>query len=239
MSLFQSLFGKDAAPANPNPTAPAPGTPTPPANVNTDNKTDDGTPVSPLDNFKDLWQPAKTEDGKPDPSAFFQLQPEKLNEIASKLDFSKAVSPDTLKKISAGGEEAAAAFLEAMNNVGKLAVVQSIAASNNMSKMTFDKTREVITGGLGEQIRNHAASEALRKSIPEANHEAFAPLLEALKTQFAAKYPKASAEEIATHSKDYLDSIAKAMAANSEPSKKSSNPNDVGNWMELFGGPSN
>ena len=76
----------------------------------------DGGKESPDDKFKDLWKNEPTDPNKQsqEPAG---LTPQQMLEAAAKVDFAKVLDKDILAKITAGGEEATQALVQALNRV--------------------------------------------------------------------------------------------------------------------------
>lgn len=139
MSIMDKLFGaiKSAAPAQPQPQVPAvPATPVTPGNLpaQQQNPAAANNPTAPaatvaatadtpqpqgLDKFNDLWNIPDDQKPKAPESPFAGVTPEAIQQIAGKTDFSKVVTPEMMTAISAGGEQAATAMIQALNAVAQ------------------------------------------------------------------------------------------------------------------------
>jgi hypothetical protein len=226
--FFSNIFGTtSASPDAPAAQAPAPvaaplaAQPTVPAVATST------APESPLDQFKSLWEPNATPqvDGTLPANMFAGADPAKMLEAARKVDFSKSIPPDVLAKITAGGPDAAAAFAAALNDVSQRAYAQSSFASTKIVEAALAKFQEGLDSRLPGQIKRHAVSDSIRESNPALMHPAAAPIMEAMQSQLAVKYPNATVSEIKDMATQYLTAfntaaspkpVAQAVPANED-----------------------
>lgn len=219
---FLNLFGggnsEPAAPATPNPAASTVANPgnipdntgtgsqgTPGAEPN--GAVPPGTTVdSPLDQFKDLWEPIKNAapDGKP-----AAIDPTKLQEVIGKADFTKAISQDNLAAIAAGGEGALKATMDALNVVARQVMTQSTLTSNNMINDAVAKALEAQTAKLPQMMKEQGLSESLSVN-PVFSNPAVKPVIDAVKSQLAGKYPNASVQELTTMANNFVTTMAES-----------------------------
>jgi len=225
MAFFSNIFGSSSAAtpetAVPSPT-PAPAVPPAPAPAE----------VSPMDAFKSLWEPVETQgtDTTLPQNIFAGADPTKMLEAARKVDFSKSIPPEVLSKITAGGPDAALAFQQALNDVSQRAYAQSSFASTKMIEQALAKFQEGIDSRLPGQIKKHAVSDSIRESNPALQHPAAAPIMEALQSQMAVKYPNATVTEIRDMASQYLT----AFAGSALPQKKAETVSASENWESFF-----
>ena len=160
-----------------------------------------------LDSWKDLWQPvpaSKDIDGTLPGNMFASADPAKMLEAARKVDFAKSIPPEVLAKITAGGADAATAFMQALNSVGQQSYAQSSYATTKMIEAALAKYMEGADARLPSAIKKHQVSDTIRQSNPALSHPAAAPILEALQSQFTVKYPNATVSEINEMASKYL-----------------------------------
>ncbi len=181
-----------------------------PADVN--NPTVPASQAAPegLDKFTDMWQVKPEDMPKPPESAFAGVTPEAIKGVASKTDFSKVVTPEMMQAISAGGEGAVAATLQAMNAMAQDTYAQSAQASIKLIETALTKQREEFQASLPNMIKQQNVANNLRSSNPIFNHPAAAPMLDTLQKQFQLKNPTADAATIEAQAKDFLLSFATA-----------------------------
>ncbi len=167
--------------------------------------------VEGLDKFTDLWKPAESPSGQ-QPSQLFNVDPKQLMEAASKVDFSKAINPNHLQAISAGGEDAMKALSQVLNQVSQTVYAQNAMTTTKIVEQAVKQTRDSIMADLPQHIKLQAASDSLRNDNPALNHPSAAPIIGALQQQLAVKFPNASATELATMAKNYLTDFASVAA---------------------------
>lgn len=232
MSIFSSLFGgaapaaTPAAPAaSPTPGAGQPGNiPAQPADQTAASTgtapngtvpagsaapTDPAT-VSPLDQFKDIWQPNANPNA---PEPLINVDPKSLAEAAKKTDFSKMIQPEQLQAIAQGGEAGVAAFAAAMNQVAQGVYAQSAFATTKIVEQAVNKAREQFQNDIPAHVKRLNVSESLRSENPALSHPAAAPVLGALEQTLTQKHPNASSAEITQMAKQYLTSLGEAFTA--------------------------
>ena len=204
-SFFSNIFGANAAPQEPV----APATPVVPAAPTIQ---EPAAPVSPLDQFTSLWEPSATPnvDATLPANMFSGTDPAKMLEAARKVDFAKSIPPELLAKVVAGGPDAATAFMAALNDVSQRSYAQSSFASTKIVEAALAKFQEGLDSRLPSQIRNHQVSQSIRESNPALQHPAAAPIMEAMQSQLAVKFPKATVSEIRDMASQYLTAFNSA-----------------------------
>lgn len=222
MSFFSNIFGTTSSVdgAVQTPTAPAVNTP-----VVTAVTPIEETNVSPLDQYKDLWEPVVTQgvDGTLPANMFAGANQTKMLEAARKVDFAKSIPPEVLAKISAGGPEAAQAFMLALNDVSQRSYAQSSFASTKIVEAALAKFQEGLDNRLPSQIKKHQVSDSIRESNPALMHPAAAPIMEALQAQLTVKFPNATVAELRKMSGEYLsnfNSVANPVAKATVPASE-------------------
>lgn len=213
-----------------NPTAPAASVQ---ATANTPNN-GAATPDAPagLDAFKDMWNLTDAEKPKAPEAAFAGVTPEAIAQVAGKTDFSKVVTAEMMTKISAGGEEAAAAMLQALNAVAQQTFAQSSEAAIKVATVAAQKERENMMAELPNMIRQQTVSNNLRTKNPIFEHPAAAPMLQSLQQQLQLKNPTATPEQIQAKAEEFLVSFA--TAANPQKPQQQSTANkgtDFSDWI--------
>ena len=188
-------------------------------------------PQAPLDKFNDLW--------KTDPNAkptgndpLFNVDPQKLMEAAGKVDFAKVIKPEQLQAITAGGEGAAAAFIQAINAVSQATFAQSALASTKIVEQAVAKTRENFSAELPGMLKKLNLNDSLRDSNPAFSHPAAQPILDALQAQLTQKYPSATVQELQGMAKEFLSSFTDAAIPKPVATTVSNGETD---WSKFFG----
>ena len=235
MSMFSNVFGgganPSAAPSAPA-TTPANSQPTPPGNippsaattgVSTPNAAPNGTlpgnensnpatPTTPLDQFNDLWKTPDTQTEQKPAGVFGDVDPKKFMEAAGRIDFTKVIQPEQLSAISAGGEDAVKAFASALNTVAQTTYAQAAFASTKIAEQAMARAKESLLSELPQHIKRQTVSDNLRADNPVFQNPAVQPIISALEAQLTVKYPQASAGEITTMAKNYVEALGSSFA---------------------------
>ena len=251
MSLFEKIFGAKAAPATSTAAGvQAPAQPAPTNNLQT-NPAPAGTassagtapngvipegskePPAPMEKFKDLWTPpAPAKDGE-NQGGNAPIDPQKLMEAASRVDFSKVVDQESLAKIAAGGEEAAAALVNLLNRTAQQVYGQSTVVTAKLVEQAVSQAREDFIGQIPDVIRKQNARASVFDSNPAFANPAIAPMIEAQVQQFALKYPKATPAELNGMAKEYLTDMANLLnPPKSAASANKQTANGGDDWSE-------
>lgn len=232
MSIFSSIFGgtpaQPAAPASTPPQNSGAGQPgnIPPAastqpvqsqgtapNGTVPNTVPTGTEnqasASPLDDFNSLWQPSENAGAAAEP--LIKVDPKSLAEAARKTDFTKMIAPEQLTAIAQGGEGAVQAFAQAMNQVAQGVYAQSAFAATKIVEQAVSKAQERFSAEIPSHVKRLQVSDSLRSENPALSHPAASPILGAIEAQLTMKHPNASASEITSMAKQYLDQFATAI----------------------------
>lgn len=248
-SSVMAMFGGGSAPAPAAPNA----QPTPPGNIppgaaatgNTPpgaapNGTIPPTPpapdpnATPLDAFSELWKNDPNAAPAANPSVFGEVDPKKFMEAAGKVDFAKSIKPEMLTAIQAGGEAGMQAFAAAMNAVAQNVYAQASFASTKITQQAMERAREAMIAEIPQHIRASTASESLRAENPIFSHPAAAPILGAVQSQLAVKFPQASAAELTAMAKTYLENFASGVAP-AKPAKPDPKAAKETDWSDFLG----
>ena len=246
MSFFSNIFGGAPAPAA-APAAPGPtnnlannAAPAPPANsaVTAPNGTvppegNKAADQSPTEKFKDLWDPVKTEDGKPGDKPQ-GLTPEQMLEAASKVDFRKVLDQESLAKIKAGGDEAVGALADLLNKTGQSVYGQGLVVTQKLIEKAVSEAREDFQKQLPQYVRGAAARDSLIKDNAAFKDPAVAPVVEAIQSQLQAKFPNATADELSEMARDYFKAASGVLTSDPKSkttAPKKSNSDDWEEWI--------
>lgn len=216
MDLFRGKAPEQTQVTNPAATT-APGlnsnAPAPDNSVQQQQQAEADANKDPLDQFKELWNAPK--EGEPvaqkfDPSNLFQIDPAKIQAEVGKINFTQVVTPEIAGRIAGGGEEAVKATLEAMNATSQMTFMQAMLASSKMIEGALTKANDSLDSRIEQRAKQLQVSNTLREANPALSHPAVAPLVTAMETQFAQKFPNATQAELTKMAQEY---VAKAGAA--------------------------
>ena len=214
MGMFDMFTAKPVeTPATPTPATPG----NIPANVDPNTPAAPGNPAapvvpaipdSPLDQFKTLWEPIPTKEGDI-PSGPVPLDPVKLQEIVSKADFTKALNPENIAAITAGGEGASKAFIDSLNLVAQQVLMQSTMAANQMTEHAISAALANQATAIPNMIKAQSLSSNLN-SNPIFTNPAVTPIMEAVKAQLLAKNPDATAAQLTEMTQNFVTVLGEA-----------------------------
>lgn len=189
----------------------------------------DGTPANPMDKFKDIWQPNTGADGKPVASTKKPVMPKidaaKIMEFAGKQDFKKFVKPETLAAIAKGGDEGSAAFAQAIQDIGSSTFASAVTASSHMMQAALERQESSFEEQFQERFKKFSLKENLGNKNPVLKHPAAQPIVEALQSVLANKYPNASAQDLQSTAEEFLTTFASSISSNG---KKEGEDEDTG-----------
>jgi len=192
------------------------------------------TPDSPLDQFKSLWEPVTIE-GDPTPATPAALDPTKLQEIISKADFTKSITPENLTLIAAGGEDAQKAFVESLNAVAQNVLLQATLASNKMQEQAIADAVTKQAATIPDLIKSQTTSNNLVKANPIFSNPAVKPVIEAVQAQLAAKNPTATADQLTEMAQNFV-AVMGAEFAPKAPVDPNAPVLDTTDWEKYLNG---
>jgi len=213
-SIFRTNPANNAAPAsaaNPEP-APAPA----PAPA-----------VEEPDPFETLWQTDPNSSGQQ--GLNFNLDPNQLAEIAGKIDYTQAITPEIRQRLAMGGEDAVAATLEALNATSRLAYQQNAMATTKLIEAAVKSTESSMDERIAKTIKSMGLAENVQASNPMLTNPAFAPIVKAAQQQIIAKFPNASQQELNKYLNQYLAKAGEAF--NPDLVKKANAPAGFSNQI--------
>lgn len=194
------------------------------------------TESTPLDQFNKLWETEDKSGEQPSPGIFGEIDPQRFMEAAGKIDFSKVITPEQLTAISAGGEDAVKAFAAALNTVAQHTYAQSAYASTKIVEQAMARAKDSFLQELPQLIKHQTVKEKLRAENPIFSNPAVQPIISALEAQLTVKYPSASAGEITTMAKQYVEALGASFAPKQTTNTDSTKPGgrEDEDWSKFF-----
>lgn len=188
----------------------------------------DQTPVNPLDSYAKMFEDAAKNSGIQAPE--FKLDDKVVDEVSSKMDFTKSIPPELMEKAMAGDAKAFLAVIQVTTQQAYKAAIQhgtSLTDTFLNQRSAYDQSR--INSGVREQLTNQALSDS-----PNFDHPVIKQELNRIASQFARANPDASPQEIAAAAKKYWGDIAGAL----NPASPSNSPKkDQGfDWTKYMNG---
>lgn len=247
MSAMQKIFGntpiQQPAPVqqvsnNPNNNpAPAPAKNGPGTDNNGvipgDTNTDPAIKLSPDDKFAKLWEPDSVDPNK-QPEGSDAITPQQMMEAASKVDFTKHITKEDMAKIAAGGEEAVQTLVQVMNKANQGTYAQSMMVTNRMIEKYFEKATQDFASKVPGLVKRQALNDSLTKENPAFKDPAVAPVVSMIQSQFADKYPNASADELQQMAIEYFAGAASKFSPpkKSKSTDKTDEGEDWDGWVQ-------
>ena len=199
--------------------------------------------VSPLDSFKDLWQSNDNKENENNNNNTnddqnqngLEVTPEVLQKSLNNVDFSSALTEETLSKIAEGGEGATQAFASAMTEVAKQTMMQSILVSNKIAEKRIEAAKEEYSKNLPNDIRAQTTAFNAAQQHPVLKDPAIRPVVEATQDQLLKKFPQATPNEITEMTVNYLTSMGKLFGNKDDDSQSSSAPTEE-DWEKFLQG---
>lgn len=231
--MFKGLFGGNAAPAAPAPAAAPATTETTPTTGDVSQHTNapSPTPVVPaaaeLSGLDQLASMFSQQDSGADAAPFLDLAPERIAEVAGKLDFSAGVSDDMVNSAMQGD---AASFRAVMTAVAQNAYKQSMEHSLGLGSRYTDQRSDFA----GMQ-----ASKGLRGKVIESQMDVstLPPAAQTMFKNVAAKvseqYPTATAEEVRKQTISLMQEVASAFDFKAAQTRSAAPVDD--DWSALLG----
>lgn len=205
--LFSNVSQQPAQPAPPAQQVQQPeNTPTSPAPAPTSKPED-----SPQAKFSKLWETPATNSDDLNAPIFEGVDPTKLQEAASKVNFVNQLPAEVRAKIIAGGEDSLNAVVDIINRASQMGYAQSAAATTQIVEQALKKQQARLMAQLPSLIKQHQVSDALNADNPLFNDPAFSPVISALKQQLTRQNPEATASEITSMTKEYLGILGKSL----------------------------
>lgn len=197
-------------------TNPNPGNPSDPANQT---KGSDGSvgafPVvdpdkSPLDGYKDLWQPNKDTKAPVSLVPSFTMDMTKIQAAAGNLDFTKNLDPAIMANALKGDP---AALASALNSTAQSGFAHAIAATGTIVKEALQQQSDTFFKTVvPDMFRRERITNGVNSANPAFSDPAMLPIVRATEQQMSQKYPTASPEEITKHTQEFLSGMATAIA---------------------------
>lgn len=234
MSLFRQPKTENQQPVPPGN---IPQTANQPADINNstaanpENKED--KKESPLDKFTDAWKNESNADNSA--TVAFNADPQKIMEAAAKVDFSKHVTKDQLAAIVNGGENAAQAMMQMLNGVAQGVYAQSALATSKIVENALNAQADKYEKNLPSLVKRLGVSDSLRSENPALNHPAVQPLVSAIESKLAAKFPDASQTELKAMVNEYFGEISTVFSGKkTEQSANTSAKQGSTDWSDFL-----
>lgn len=232
MSIFDLFAAKPAAETPP--AAPAAGDNKPAEGLSASPATTDaagkmpGTntmPENPLDAYAKMFDNAAKNSGIQAPD--FALDPKLVNDVASKMDFTKDLPPELMENALKGDVKALLGVIQATSqNAYKAALSHGTALTDTFVKNSAEYNNKQMKSGVRGELTTQALSDA-----PNFDHPVIRQELIRVAEQFAKANPDAPPQEIAASAKQYMTDIASALNPKAPAKPEANGERD---WMKYL-----
>jgi len=196
----------------PGPTNTPPGNGNPAANPSAFASVPTETAKSPMAPYEKLWDTDPQAKLPTSLTPDLNIDPAKILEMAKTVDFTKSISPDLLAKTrSSNVDEAQAALLQVINQVGQLGYAQAIGANAQVTQAAIKKHAETLVQEHLPRMLREAAVQNGRGENPIFSDPTFAPIVTSVEAQVTAKFPNATPAEIKEHMGIILGGMAQKL----------------------------
>lgn len=192
--------------------------------------------ASPLGKFGDLWDRKDTDKLPPGYVAPLAPDANAVRAAAAGADFTSKIDPALLAQAAKGDPTALAKVINAAATAGFAESALSTAQIvNSALEKTHQRYRDEIIPSV---LRGNNVSNAVAE-IPMADNPAVAPVFNMVKQQLMAKYPSATADQIAGLAKEYMGDMSRAfVTANGQQvtdiPKPSPGAREATDWDKYF-----
>jgi hypothetical protein len=201
-----------------------------------------GNPSSPLDTFKDLFtiDPNKKPSKNPMEDPLFALDPKKLGEAVSQMDFTRGINPESIAKAFPQGVDSIE-LGNVLNHVARSAYMLSTQMIVGMMERGFKTNNGRLDSSMSGKFRDLAIQNSSTKH-PALKHAAAQPVVAALKQQIASQNPNFTPQEVQDQAESYFLAMGKAMTTLGEENNDPNNPNKKGgageqeDWSQFLNG---
>ena len=187
--------------------------------------------AAPLDDFKGLWE---TVPNDPKSEQLFNIDQGKFSEAVGKMDFANKIKPELLQAISQGGDAAAQALPQVMNQVAQQAFMQSTLAIPKIVEQALAKHSATLDDRISKTVKRTSLSDGVKSANPALSHPGAQPIIAAIQQQMIQKYPNATPTELNDMATKYLGSFADAIKGGSKQEAASEVPAGETDWNNFF-----
>lgn len=182
-------------------------------------------PENPLDVYAKMFDTAAKNSGIQAPD--FSLDPKLVNDVASKLDFTKEIAPELMEKALQGDVKSLLGVIQATSqNAYKAALSHGTALTDTFVKNSAEYNNKQLKSGVRGELTTQALSDA-----PNFDHPVIRQELIRVAEQFAKANPDAPPQEIAASAKKYMTDIANALNPKAPPKEEKDGERDWAKYL--------
>lgn len=180
------------------------------------NPVDPSVPISPLDQYKEIWNTPVPKDGQQpvDPFAtpLLSTDPTKLQEAARKMNFAQGIDPALLQKATSGDSQA---LLQAINQASQNAFLAASTLTTQVTEGAVTANNKRVDSVLENKFKEYLVQQQ-RSENPVLQHPAAAPMLDLAKKQLMQAHPDKSPTEIHKMAEGFLSDFASTITGNAK-----------------------
>lgn len=169
----------------------------------------------PLMDFTKLWEdtPVDPKNPKPDPNAGYlpKIDAAKLNALIGGMDFTKDVKQEDMAAIVAGGEGAAKALANIVNQATRQSMLVAFHSSQRLIESGLATAKGRFLSEVPGHVQDTMVRDGLTSSNPFMSDPEFGPMVESIRQTFQEKYTKATPKQIETAVNGYFDKMHQKM----------------------------
>lgn len=182
---------------------------------------------NPLDQFKGMFDNTNTNTER---APSFILPQDKINDVASKLNFTQSVPPELMQKAMSGDAQA---MMDVMNVVGQQAYARSLEHTTTLSDNYMNSRLDFEGKSLGSKVKEHLTSAELSTKTPGFDNPVVKAQLSSTAKELARMYPDATPAEIAQKARDYITTLANSINPTNTEAAEQAKASET-NWDDYF-----
>lgn len=169
-----------------------------------------------LDAFNDLFKVKVDDKGQPiqdtDPTSepLLNIDPAKLTEAASKINFMAGISQEDMQKAMSGQDPEA--FMKVMNSGIRNAFTAAVTTTTKAAESAIRTNQSRFDSTLDKRVRQ-VQMHNMQPKNPALNHPAAGPMVAAMKQQIADQNPNLSPEKVQEYAENYFVAFASDLNA--------------------------
>lgn len=186
--------------------------------------------VSPLDTFKDLWNPSpdgQAEDPYSQPIWGQDMNNEAVSSAINKMNFFQ-VTPDNQELVGRALQGDAGAFAEVMNQAIRKGFRESMGMTVRMTDQSARIAMERMKSATPGAVVNSTAQNILFSEMPQVAHPASRAIAENVLSNLQQKNPTWTPNQVAEAAKNYFTQLTHAMNPTSNVTSNPNNPSFPG-----------
>jgi len=186
---------------------------------------------NPLDVYKKMFENAAKNPEIVAPE--FKIDGKVLNDVSTKMDFTKGIDEAVLAKATSGD---VSALMSIIKQVGQNSYKAALEHSTSLTDTFLNQRGEFESKQVAKGVRSQLTSNELANA-PNYSHPVVKAELNRIASQMAAANPDASPQEIAKSAQQYINDLQSAL----NPSSESSSPSrgkygrEVEDWTQYLG----